>query len=102
MTHNIQKILLWFNSCEEPEMYLTSNPNNPVVILRFATLTPERLSQLNASIRSFKLSPHPAIVPIEGAVLFELPYLMHPKYSSGFVLVRSFDPKVPSELLSSL
>jgi hypothetical protein len=27
---------------------------------------------------------------------------MHPKYSSGFVLVRSFDPKVPSELLSSL
>jgi hypothetical protein len=53
-------------------------------------------------IGSFKLSPHPAIVPIEGAILFELPYLMHPKYSSGFVLVRSFDPKVPSELLLSL
>jgi hypothetical protein len=31
------------------------NPNNPVVILRFAILT------------------HPAIVPIEGAVLFDLP-----------------------------
>ena len=26
------------------------NPNNPVVILRFATLTPERLSRKNVSI----------------------------------------------------
>ena len=33
---------------------LRHNPNNPVVILRFAILT------------------HPAIVPIDGAVLFEL------------------------------
>jgi hypothetical protein len=33
----------------EPKTNFTHNSNNPVIILRFATLTPERLSRQNVS-----------------------------------------------------
>jgi hypothetical protein len=50
------KIIYYFRfRLQISTIHLLSNPNNSVVILRFAILT------------------HPAIVPIEGAVLFELP-----------------------------
>ena len=43
----------------------SSNPNNPVVILRFTILSSDSADRGRSIIR---VSPHPAIVPIEGAV----------------------------------
>ena len=52
----------------------TGNPNNPVVILRFAILTSssDSANRGHSIIRVIPLVATFAIVPIEGAVLFKL------------------------------